>query len=152
MSELATQPERNVDVAFLFSVMTDDGQVGDFMSVEGMSWAIEPYEHVEGGRSRAKRQLLGQGSHGRVTLRQGFMNLSWLYDWIAATRVGSNFRRDLVVLQLLRNGDPVRRYDLRQAWPVEWKAPKLDASTSQVPIEELHLVCASIEMRVVDDE
>ena len=74
-----------------------------------------------------------------------------LYEWIHAVEIGKKFRRDLIISQLDRLGSPLRVFTLDGAFPVEWKAPALDATNSNVPVEELTLVFDGLKMEVKGD-
>lgn len=149
-SALAIQSNRSADVAFNFSVLVDDGQIGDFMAVEGLTRSVEPYDYQEGGKNDGPRRLHGQAKWGDVVLKSGYMNLSYMYDWATAVEVGGDFRREVVIMQQSRQGVPVRVFALSGAWPMEWKASNLDSGNSNVPVEELRLAVDSISLVVVD--
>lgn len=143
--------QRPVDIAFLFRVVGASGLFGDFQAVEGLSRGVEAYEYPEGGKNDGQHVLPGPVKLGRVTLKWGMMDRSALYDWCAAVEVGASFRQDLIVMQLTRAGVPLRVYVLTGAWPVEWRGASLDATQSQVPVEEVQLACSGLEMLVVPD-
>lgn len=142
---------RPVDIAFLFRVRSDDGVIGDFQAVEGLSHTIEVKEYPEGGRNHGAQVLFGPAKQGRLTLKSGIMTSRYLYAWLRSVQLGRSFRRDLMVTQLTRAGDPLRVFTLEGAWPVEWKAPPLDATQSSIPVEELVLVFDALNMEVMDD-
>lgn len=143
--------QRPIDIAFLFRVLGDSGLLGDFQSVEGFSRAIDAYEYQEGGRNQSVHVLPGPAKQGRLSLQWGLMDRSALYDWGRAVEVGASFRQDLTIMQLTRRGMPLRVYTVTGAWPVEWRGAPLDASQSQVPIEELKLAYDDIQMTVLPD-
>ncbi len=143
--------QRPVDIAFLFRVMWLEGILGDFQSVDGMSREVELYEYQEGGKNDGKHVLPGPVKHGRMTLKTGQMNLSLLYDWCKMVELGEDFRRDMIILQMKRDGIPLRIYAITDAWPISWKAAPLDAGQSAVPIEELTLVYNDLYMVLLPD-
>lgn len=141
MSEkLALLTDHTLDIAFHFEVrVAEDGGVGNFISVEGLGRTVEPYEYTEGGRNDNVHALVGQAKLGELTLKWGWMNLSWLYDWAMLVDVGRSFRKDLIISQLDRGGQPLRVYVVTGAWPISWTGANLDAGNSEIPIEELKL-------------
>lgn len=143
--------QRIIDVAFLFRVRADEGVIGNFQSVEGIQRTMEPFEYLEGGRNTGAHILAGQVKHGRLVLKTGIMISSYLYDWIRAVEVGQKFRRDLIISQLTRDGRPLRVFTVERAWPTEWRAPALDATKSDVPVEELTLVYDDLTLEVNTD-
>ncbi|MBK7761405.1 MAG: phage tail protein [Deltaproteobacteria bacterium] len=142
---------RPADIGFLFRVRGPSGVIGDFQSVEGLSRSIEVLEYAEGARNGGMRVFPGPIKHGRVTLKSGIMSSPLLYEWIHAVEVGKKFSRDLIISQLDRLGVPLRVFTLDGAFPVEWKAPALDATNSNVPVEELTLVFDGLKMEVKGD-
>lgn len=149
-SALAIQANRSIDVAFNFSVLIDDGQIGDFMAVEGLSRSVKSYDYQEGGKNDGPRRLQGEASWGDVVLKSGYMNLSYLYDWANKVENNGDFRREVVIMQQTRNGKPLRVYALSGAWPLEWKTQNLDSGNSNVPVEEVKLAVDSITLVVTD--
>ena len=148
-AKLAIQPEYVIDVAYQFEVRdADGGEVGNFLSVEGIGRTIEVYEYVEGGRTDNVHALPGQAKLGELTLKWGWMNLSWLHAWAMSVEIGHSFRKDLIISQLTRDGKPLRVYTVTGAWPSSWTAANLDASSSQLPVEELKLRFKQLKLQV----
>lgn len=143
--------QRPIDISFLFRVLGASGLLGDFQSVQGFSRSVEAFEFAEGGRNQGVHVLPGPAKQGRLSLQWGLMDRSALYDWARAVEIGTSFRQDLTIMQLTRRGTPLRIYAVTGAWPVEWRGAALDASQSQVPIEELKLAYDDIEMTVIPD-
>ena len=138
--KLAIQPEHVLDIAYQFEVrVAYDGEVGNFLSIEGLQRSVEVYEYIEGGRTDTVHALPGQARYGELTLKWGWMNLSWLHDWSAKVEIGQSFRKDLIISQLTRDGKPLRVYTISGAWPCSWTAANLDAGSSSLPIEEVKL-------------
>lgn len=143
--------QRPVDIAFLFRVIWLEGLFGDFQAIEGMSRQIELFEYQEGGKNDGKHVLPGPVKHGKLVLKGGQMDMSMLYDWCKAVELGEDFRRDVLIMQLKRNGVPLRIFAISDAWPVEWKGATLDAAQSNIPVEELHLVYNDLYMVLLPD-
>lgn len=150
-ARLAVQPEYVIDIAYQFEVrVADDGEVGNFTSIEGLQRTVEVYEYVEGGRTGTVHALPGQVKYGELTLRWGWMNLSWLHDWACKVEIGHSFRKDLIISQLTRDGRPLRVYTVGGAWPCSWTAANLDAGSSSAPIEEIKLRFHKLELKLKD--
>lgn len=142
---------RPADIGFLFRVRGPSGLLGDFQSVEGISHTIDVLEYVEGARNGGVRVLAGPVKHGRLTLKSGIMISDTLFNWAQSVKIGAKFRRELLITQLTRTGAALRVFSVEGAFPVEWKAPSLNAMASEVPIEELTLAYQSLTMEVQDD-
>ncbi len=143
--------DRELDVAFNFRVMSDEGSIGDFQAVDGLQKQVQVLEYQEGGKNDGPHVLTGPAKWGKVSLRWGLMNWEYLYEWAMEVEVGGDFRRDITVLQLDRQGNPIRTYVISGAWPIEWNGAGLDSSVSQIPIEEVKLVCDSITLEVASE-
>lgn len=149
-SQTATLTGTEIAVSFNFEVRSvEDGEVGNFQSVEGIERTVEPYEHKEGGRNGMVHYFVGQAQYSEMTLRWGWMHLDWLHDWANSVRFGKAFRKTLIITQLDRAMQPVRVYTVVGAWPVAWSAAKLDAGSSDPPIEEVKLKYQRLEFEVV---
>lgn len=142
---------RPIDIAFLFRVRSDEALIGEFQSVDGLHRTFEPFEYKEGGRNSSPHMLYGPGTLGRLVLRSGVMTSSYLYDWIHSVEMGKKFRRDLIISQCNRRVQSLRVFTVERAWPVEWKAPKLDALQSEIPVDELTLVYQELRLEVNAD-
>ena len=142
---------RPADIGFLFRVRGPSGVLGDFQAVEGISQTIDVLEYAEGARNGGVRVLAGPVKHGRLTLKSGIMISATLFDWAQSVKIGAQFRRELLITQLTRTGAALRVFSVGGAFPVEWKAPSLNAMASEVPIEELTLAYQTLTMEVQDD-
>jgi phage tail-like protein len=150
-AKLAAQPEYVIDIAYQFEVrVADGGEVGNFLSVEGLGRTVDVYEYVEGGHTGNVHALPGQVKLGEMTLKWGWLNLSWLHAWANQVEIGHSFRKDLIISQLTREGKPLRVYTITGAWPFSWTAANLDAGSSQLPVEELKLRFKSMKLDIKD--
>ncbi|MEA2125832.1 MAG: hypothetical protein QOI80_2614 [Solirubrobacteraceae bacterium] len=69
-----------------------------------------------------------------------------LFEWRERVAAGKRVTRD-VVIELLDGpaGRPVHAFVLREAWPVRWSGPALDALATGVACEEAALSFAALE-------
>jgi len=149
-NNIATLTGSEIGVSFQFEVRSvEDGEVGNFQSVEGFERTVEPYEHKEGGFNGSIHYFVGQAQYSELSLRWGWMHLGWLHDWSASVRYGRSFRKTLIITQMDRAMQPVRVYTVVGAWPVAWIGAKLDATSSEVPIEEVKLKYQRLELEMV---
>lgn len=150
-AKLAPLTDHTLDIAYNFEVrVAEGGEVGNFLSIEGLERSIEPYEHVEGGRNHTVHSLVGQAKYGELSLRWGWMKLNWLHDWAMQVEVGRSFRKDLLITQLTHAFSPLRVYTVIGAWPISWTGAKLDSSSSEVPIEEVKLRFWDLKLDIKD--
>lgn len=136
------------EIAYNFIVSVGADIMGDFQSVEGIGYRIEPFSYNEGGRNHSPHMMpfRSPGEPQVATLRWGTVVWSTLYDWIKAVEVGKNYRRSVWVIQLSREGWPSRITRLGSAWPVEWSAARLSTQSSEWALEELKIAYEEINM------
>ena len=135
-----------------FSVEIDFTVVGIFMSVSGLSAAMETYKIAEGGVNGYEHVLPGPIKYGNVTLTMGVVNGNELWEWfqgIAIVGPTPVMRRNvsLVLRQGNSNsllGGEVKRWDLMWAYPVQWTGPDLNAGGTEIAVQSLELAHAGI--------
>ncbi|MCA1693986.1 MAG: phage tail protein [Actinobacteria bacterium] len=131
--------------AFNFLVQID-GEVHGFQEVSGLGIMVDVIEY-RNGNELVTRKLAGRHRYQNAVLRRGVMGSLGLYTWIDhVTRQNRAAARSVGITLLDENQTEVVRWNLRQAWPIRYEGPTLNASTSQVAIEELVLTYESMEM------
>jgi len=119
-----------------------------FTEVSGLSAEAESIEYRNGAEAQlAPRKLSGLTKYGDVTLKRGVIGSTSFWDWFRATRDGAPERRNVVV-QLVSEDrtNVVVSWKLRNAFPIKYVGPTLDARTSEVAIESLTLSVEGIEV------
>jgi phage tail-like protein len=69
----------------------------------------------------------------------------WYYQVATAPEIGP-LKKALSIIQYDGAHEELRRWNLRDAFPVKWVGPNLTTSASQVGIESLELAYAEFEM------
>jgi phage tail-like protein len=110
-----------------------------------VSWA-EVIEYREGGDPLTVRKLAGLRKFSNMILKRGLTQSTDLYDWWRQTMIGSILRRDVVVTLLDENGQAVKRWVARGAWPVRYEGPRLNAEGNDVAMETLELTVEGFEL------
>lgn len=135
--------------AFNFRVDFGDGETqAGFMEVSGLSAEVEFIEYREGAEPvNSPRKLTGLAKYGNVTFKRGVAGSTTFWEWFKRTRDGSPERRN-VVIQLVNEdrSDVVMVWKLRNAMPIKYEGPSLDARGSDVAIESLTLSVEGIEV------
>lgn len=117
-----------------------------FREVSGLEGSVDVIEYREGAdRALTVRKLPGLVRYANVTLRRGISDSQDLWNWWNAVASGNTDRRPVVILLLDRAGNQVRRWVLREAWPVRYQVSVLDAEQGQVAIESLELAHEGID-------
>lgn len=123
-----------------FRVELEGLQVGGFSEVSGLEAAVEVTTYREGGENTFEHRLPGPVSYpSNVTLRRGLADGTEFWDWLTQVSLGVVQRRNLTILLLGDDGEPVLLWDCRRAFPVRWRGPDLDASGSATAFETIEL-------------
>jgi phage tail-like protein len=132
---------------FDFVVEIDGIATAGFKKVSGLEGSIDVIEYREGADlSPASRKLPGIVKYANVTLKRGLTESRDLYGWWDAVVSGKPDRRAVAIVLLDRARTPVRRWLLREAWPVRYAISSLDAGTSAVAVETLELAHEGFEL------
>ncbi len=116
---------------------------GSFSECSGIEATMEPKVIKEGGRNYGDAQRAGKVTFSTVTLKRGLTSNQDLWRWfeLVNRRASASYRLTAVLTVLGPEGGPVKwAWQLDRCMPIKFKAPDLTATSSQVAIEELHLV------------
>ena len=137
---------------FVFQVdfgASDPGSVdGGFEEVGPIAANIDVIEYRAGNdKVNTLRKLPGLHRVHDVTLKRGVIGSTTLFTWFRAGTLGQADRRD-VTIRLLNEDhtDVVFTWRLVRAWPVKYVVTSLNATSSDVAIEELVLTCEGIDV------
>ena len=115
---------------------------GSFSEVSGLEISMAPKTHKEGGRNWGEIQLSGQTTFSPIVLKRGITHIDHLWIWFETTTRSANYglRYAAMIDVFYPSGQSALRWNLINALPTKFKGPDLNATASQVAIEELHLV------------
>lgn len=121
---------------------------GLFSECTGLEATMEAQAVQEGGRNYGAVQRTGRVTFATVILKRGVSKSQHLWQWFDfVTRQGKYAHRLRVQIILQDNrGRPVLMWTLRNALPVKFKAPDLNATAGEIGIEELHLAHEALEL------
>jgi phage tail-like protein len=118
-----------------------------FSQVSGMGIKVRPISWREGGSRSILRRLTGQVEYTDVTLKYGLTSSADLFNWMMTAVDGSVQRKNVTIVQLDSASNEVMRWDLIDAWPVQWQGALLDALDNAVAIETLVLTYEAIRVQ-----
>ena len=112
-----------------------------FSECTGLEATMEPKVIKEGGRNYGPHQRPGPVTFATVVLKRGISNDIDLFKWFSETTSRAQFtnRRDVTITLRNISGQPVLRWQLRNAMPIKFKAGDMNARGTEIGIEELHL-------------
>lgn len=126
---------------FYIEMMPDASIVACFTECSGLSIKVDYETYMEGGDNEQQRIFLKHRSISEVTFKRGVTEDLSFWQWITAT---TNRRRNIRVLTFNQAGETRQCWTLIGAVPVSWRAPSLQADSSQAAIEELTVACEGL--------
>jgi phage tail-like protein len=133
---------------FLIYFGTSTAPVAGMSKVTSLKRSSEMVEYKEAG-NMIIRKGLGRTKYEAITLERGLTHDSDFEDWANAAQVldtGAakqslkNLRKDIAIVLLNEQGQPVYRYNVYQCWVAEYQAlPDLDAGANAIAIEHIKL-------------
>ena len=140
-------PDRQPYRTYNFRVEIDGIGEAQFAEVVGPTAEIAVVEYREGAdKSSATRKLPGRVKYGNVVLKRGITADLSLYQWFRAVSQGDFQPRNVMIVLLDAQRQDVRRWLARDAWPVKYDGPTLNAKNNEVAIETLELAVEEIEI------
>ncbi|MDX2476086.1 MAG: phage tail protein [Gammaproteobacteria bacterium] len=127
---------------------------GEFSEVTGLEFNTTPKKLKEGGRNWGEVQLTAPVTFSNLVLKRGITRDTELWRWYQFIyRTGVYAYRADCVIEVLESydRDSVRmRWVARNCIPVKFKGADLNATSTSVAIEELHLAHEGLELEWVD--
>jgi len=124
----------------------DNGSPSDnsFLEVSGLSAEMETEPVVEGGENRFVHQLPKGVKFPKLSLKRGIAAKdSPLVIWCKKVLEGGFAElietRQLSVRLLDRNGDPLRVWEIENAYPVKWEVEGFKSTKNELAIEKIEL-------------
>jgi phage tail-like protein len=113
---------------------------GAFSECTGLEATMEPFVIREGGQNYGSAQRAGRVTFGTVILKRGMTTTRHLWKWFDLVAGGAYaFRMEVKITMFDVEGKPALTWKLERAMPIKFKAADLNAMSSSVGIEELHL-------------
>lgn len=131
--------------AFYFTVLLEGSNMDtSFQEVTGIGPEIETEDVVEGGENRFVHQLPKAVKHPKLVLKRGIAKMdSPLVGWCISILEGDLSApiktKELGVMLLNENGDPLRAWYFANAYPVHWEFDSFNSTKNEVAIETIEL-------------
>lgn len=129
---------------FLFEV--DGVEIGIFREVRGLEVTVGIEEVREGGQNGFVRLLPGRMTWPHLVFRRGITQSDALFDWLSKSSgegfAGNNnklARSSGAVTAIDQVGDRLRSWDFIDVFPVRWKGPNFESSSTDPLEEELEI-------------
>ena len=125
-----------------------DFRIG-FTEVSGLDFETEVIEYREGSsKTYNSSKQPGRTKYSNVTLKRGtfegdydfFMEWRKTFYFQEGNQTGSRFRRNVEIMLLNENHEPIITWTLLNAWPSKVQSTDLKADANEVAIETMDLV------------
>jgi phage tail-like protein len=135
-------PYRN----FNFLVEIDGTTQAGFTEVVFPISTASVIEYREGGEPSGVRKLPGRVEFSNVILKSGVTDSREMYLWWNTVLNGNVSRRNMSIVLLDEARKPVKRWNIRNAWPAKYQPSDLNAKGNEVVIETLEIANEGIEL------
>jgi phage tail-like protein len=125
--------------AYNFLVEIDGITRASFRECSGLDADQTPIEYREGGDPLTMKKLPGLVKYANISLKWGITDDDELWKWRKAAADGKVERRNGSIILLDDTGEEKLRWNFREAWPIKWTGPTLNATGSEVAIESLEI-------------
>jgi phage tail-like protein len=122
-----------------FWVQIEGVQIAGFAECSGLIIETETFEYAEGGNNTFTYKLPVRTKYSNITLKRGIDPGQDLYTWFLQSIDGiPNKRKNISIMVYGQTGsDPVKKWDLVNAFPVKWSGPDLKSDAGATAIETL---------------
>ncbi|MBP6624040.1 MAG: phage tail protein [Chitinophagaceae bacterium] len=125
---------------FHFRVEWGGSKIG-FTEVTGLNIENEVIEYRAGSSPEYHKQKMpGLQKFGNITLKRGmFSGDNEFFQWLNTVSLSKIERRDVSIMLLNENHEPVFIWRVKNAFPVKVVAPDLKSDGNEVAIESIEL-------------
>ncbi|REG99111.1 phage tail protein [Flavobacterium aquicola] len=126
---------------FHFRVEWGGTNIG-FTEVSGLDVETEVIEYRQGASPEySKIKMPGMQKYANITLKRGsFKSDNEYYKWWNTVKLNTIERRDITIMLLNEEHDPVITWKVKNAWPTKIQSTDLKADGNEVAIESMELV------------
>lgn len=111
-----------------------------FQSVSGLTIEYDTESFKEGGENRFEHKLPLRTKYSDLSLKRGMLTDSKVIEWCLKAFVNREFKPVQVnVLLLNEKHEPIKRWEVIDAWPKKWSVSDLNAQENGIVVETLDL-------------
>ena len=139
---------------FLFVLEVDQRWVAHFNECSGIKNTTEVYEIQEGGPNTRTHKLPGQTRWENIVLKYGMSSDTYMIEWrnlILSDQFNNTTektRRNASIIVLDNDLSEIRRFNIKNAWPVSYEGPGLNAAGSDLAIETVEIAHEGVEVEL----
>jgi len=136
-------------LSFNFALKIDGIIEVFFTECTGLKAKRTPYLYKEGGKNDYVHKLPGRTEYDDVSLKRGITDSDKLWRWyekgLGTLKIK---RRSVTIIQFDLLGKPLKKWDLLDAYPIEWSGPDLKTDSSSVVFETVVLAHKGIRLNI----
>jgi len=112
---------------------------GGFSECTGLQIEVEAHEYREGGQNDFVHRFAGATKHPPLILKHGLSPMDGLWGWHQDVAAGDIQRRNGTIYLLNKQQVPVLWWHFREALPLKWSGPELNAAHAAIAVESVEL-------------
>ena len=117
-----------------------DDQDNRFQEVTGLSAEVSTEEFREGGLNEYAHRMPTGAKYGNLVLKRGFVDSTDVGKWCREAVENFEFEpRDVSVMLLNEEHEPLATWNFRRAYPVKWSLSDFKAQENALAVESLEL-------------
>lgn len=124
---------------FRYKVEIDGIDAGGFSEATGFDASIDVVEYREGDMETTPSKIPGIKRYSNITLRQGLVDSTAIYDWMMTGVNGAVDRKTITITLLDEEEAPAASWQVINAWPMRYNAPDFNALASEIAIESIEI-------------
>lgn len=138
---MATGERRDPFRSFNFQLEIDGIPRGAFSECSGLTAEGDAVDYREGTDMQPNvRKLPGLRKYSNITLKRGYTQDTSLWSWYQNIANGVSDRRNVTIILLNEERQPVLRWHAENSWINKIEGPSFKAAASEVAIESVELV------------
>jgi phage tail-like protein len=111
-----------------------------FQSVSGLNVEYDTESFKEGGENRFEHKLPLRTKYADLSLKRGMLTDSGVINWCMLAFNNREFKPVMVnVILLNEKHEPLKRWEVIDAWPKKWSVSDFNAQENSIVIETLDL-------------
>jgi phage tail-like protein len=136
-------------VGLYFTLQIDQVQNARFMECSSLVIDTKYEDYHEGGSPQYTYRYPVSTTYSNVTLKYGTHVAGELFEWYLETVDGVPRRQDISIFLYDSEGNVLRTWILKDAFPVKWVGPAMRADKGDVAVDTLELAYSGIRMEPV---
>jgi phage tail-like protein len=138
---MATGERRDPYRSFNFQIEIEGVPLGAFNEASGLTAEGDAVDYREGTDLQANvRKLVGLRKYANIVLKRGYTQDKTLWAWFANITNGLQDRRNVTIVLMNEQRQPVLRWHAENAWINKIEGPAFKAASNEVAMESVELV------------